>query len=139
MREETLEFQKLRKAVISAQLQAGGKPVAEWVYEDEDGPEALRILELESEDDHRRQVRPDLDGPRWFMGEPKRPWPGLMVLPAGAGVCLPECRRCGRQAGPGWRRCRWRTGSGPACDQGGGGRPGEQPGLFLSLTYRHVR
>ncbi len=110
MLEETLEFQKLREAVISAQMQTGAKLVAEWVYEDEDGLEAFRVLELESEDDHRRHVRmvwPELDGPRWFMGEPKRPWPlyGLMELPVGQRVYVcqselaaAEARRAGLAA-----------------------------------------
>jgi putative DNA primase/helicase len=110
MREETLEFQKLREAVISAQIQTGAKLAAEWVYEDEDGLEAFRVLELESEDDHRRHVRmvwPELDGPRWFMGEPKRPWPlyGLMELPVGQRVyicqsesAVAEARRAGLAA-----------------------------------------
>jgi len=93
MREEPLEFEKLREAVISAQIQTGATLVAEWVYEDQDGLEAFRVLELESEDDHRRHVQmvwPELDGPRWFMGEPKRPWPlyGLMELPVGQRVYI---------------------------------------------------
>jgi len=110
MHKETLEFQKLREAVISAQMQTGASLAAEWVYEDEDGLEAFRVLELESEDDHRRHVRmvwPELDGPRWFMGEPKRPWPlyGLMELPAGQRVyvcqnesAVAEARRAGLAA-----------------------------------------
>lgn len=103
MLQETLEFQKLREAVISAQLQTGATLAAEWVYEDEDGLEAFRVLELESEDDHRRHVRmvwPELDGPRWFMGEPKRPWPlyGLMELPVGQRVYVCQSESAVREA-----------------------------------------
>ncbi len=72
-------------------------------------PAALRPLELESEDDHRRHVRmvwPELDGPRWFMGEPKRPWPlyGLMELPVGQRVYICQSESAAaeaRQAGAG--------------------------------------
>jgi hypothetical protein len=103
MREETLEFQKLREAVISAQMQTGAKLAAEWVYNDEDGFEAFRVLELESEDDHRRHVRmvwPEFDGPRWFMGEPKQPWPlyGVSELPVGQRVYVCQNESAVRQA-----------------------------------------
>jgi hypothetical protein len=103
MRDQTLEFQKLREAVISAQMQTGATLAAEWVYEDEDGLEAFRVLELESEDDHRRHVRmvwPELDGPRWFMGEPKRPWPlyGLMELPVGQRVYVCQSESAAEEA-----------------------------------------
>ena len=38
-------------------MQTWATLVAEWVYEEEDGLEAFRVLELEIEDDHRRHVR----------------------------------------------------------------------------------
>jgi hypothetical protein len=109
MRPETLEFQALSEAILSARLQTDAGLVDDWVYTDEDGLEALHVLLLESEDDHRRHVRmvwPDLTG-KWFMGEPKRPWPlyGLMELAVGQRVyvcqseaAVQEARRAGLTA-----------------------------------------
>ncbi len=88
MREAKPQYRTLREAIISANIQTGATLRKEWVYEDEDNLEAFRILDYESEDDGRRQVRTvwpvswDKNGweEGWCMGMPPGPWP-LYRLP----------------------------------------------------------
>jgi putative DNA primase/helicase len=84
MREPEMQYRNLREAIISANLQTGATLRNQWVYEDESNLEALRILDYESEDDGRRQIRavfpvsPGEEGR--CMGEPPGRWP-LYRLP----------------------------------------------------------
>lgn len=84
MRKTQPDYPNLKEAILAADYQTASTLVNEFVYNDDDGLEAFRVLDYQSEDDGRRQTRTiwpvSLSEDGWCIGDPPRPWP-LYRLP----------------------------------------------------------